>query len=283
MKNNIKQFCFPSTAKEAAGLMARLGKAAVVVAGGTRHTRSISPAVETVIDISDLPLRHIKADADGLRIGALCTISDLEKSPLLAKWAGGVIAKTAGMGSNALARGMGTVGGNVVRPHPYNNLPAAFLALDAEAVFTDGRKEDKLPFAEMIAGADTLLFGHKYLLTELRVPAGTRSWRACAMRLSLTKSSWSSYAQVVAALDLRGGTVRKAAVAVSAVLPKAARIAAAERCLVGRPAGELASREAADAAAAALSSLTAGAESRAYGVRMAGVLVRRALMEAIGS
>ncbi|MFA6318509.1 MAG: FAD binding domain-containing protein [Elusimicrobiota bacterium] len=283
MKNNIRQFCFPASAKEASSLMARLGPKAVVVAGGTRHTRMISPSVETVIDISDLPLRRIKADAKGLSIGALCTIDSLEKSPLLAKWADGVIAKTAGLGSNALARAMGTVGGNVVRPHPYNNLPAVFLALDAKAVFTDGKGEKSIPFADMIAGENMLRFGHKYLLTELRIPAATKGWSAAAECLSLTKSSWSSYAQVAVALDLKGGLIRQAAIAISAVIPKAARMAKAEALLAGKPAGEEAAREAATAVVTELETLTAGAASRAYGREMAGVLTRRALMTAFGS
>lgn len=283
MKNNITRFCFPTTAREAAGLMARLGPRAVTVAGGTRHTRTISPTVETVVDVSDLPLKHIKADKAGLRIGALCTIDSLEKSPLLGRWAGGVIARTAGMGSNALARAMGTVGGNVVRPHPYNNLPAVFLALDAQAVFTDGKREKTMPFAEMLAGQNMLLFGHKRLLTEVRVPAAAKSWAACAMRLSLTKSSWGSYAQVVVALDLKGGVIRKAAIAVSAVLPKAARMTKAEWVLEGRPANEEAAREASAEVVEELDRMTAGSASRAYGRHTAGVLTRRALMEAFGS
>ncbi|MBI4679259.1 MAG: FAD binding domain-containing protein [Elusimicrobia bacterium] len=280
MKNNIRQFCFPTTAKEAALLMAKLKAKAVVVAGGTRHTRTISPSVETVVDVSDLPLRHVKADRQGLRIGALCAIDSLEKSPVLAGWARGVIAKTAGFGSNALARGMGTVGGNVVRPHPFNNLPAVFLALDAVAAFTDGKRERTMPFADMIAGENMLLFGHKYLLTELRVPPATKGWAAAAARLSLTKSDWESYAQCVVALDLRGGVIRKAAIAVSAVLPKAARMTKAESLLQDQPPGEEAARAAQAAVVDELTHMTAGSASKAYGREVAGVLARRTLMEA---
>jgi len=280
MKNNIRQFCFPASVKEAAGLMGRLKAKAVVVAGGTRHTHSISPAVETVVDISDLPLRHIKADAQGLRIGALCTIHQLEGSPLLAKWARGVIAKTAGLGSNALARSMGTVGGNVVRAHPYNNLPPLFLALDAVAVVSDGTREKRVPFAAILEPAFLRDLGHKFLLIEVRVPAATKSWSGATQRFALTQSQWESTAHCVAVVDLKGGTVRRAALAVGALLPKAVRLPQAEAALVGRPANEESARAAAAAAARELETLTGGAAAKAYGREVAGVLLRRTILEA---
>ena len=182
MKNNIKQFCFPTSAKEAASLINRLKSKAVVVAGGTRLSRALLPTVETVVDLADLPLKHIKADKRFLRIGALCSIAELEKSPLLAQWAGGVIAKAASHWSNALARSMGTVGGNVARAHPHNNLPPVFLALDAVAVCTDGRREKTIPFAQLLEPGLMRELGTRYIVVEVRVPAETRTWSAACAR-----------------------------------------------------------------------------------------------------
>jgi len=280
MKNNIRQFCFPASVKEAAGLMNRLKSKALIAAGGTRLARAILPAVDTVVDISDLPLKYIKADNAWLRIGALCTIDEMEKSPLLARWACGVIAKTAGFGSNSFSRGMGTMGGNVVRAHPYNNLPPLFLALDAVVVGTDSRREKVLPFAELLKPEGMREFGSRYLLTEVRVPARTKTWSAASERLALTKSDWESYASCVVVVDRKGGVCRGGAIAVSAVIPRAARMARAEALLAGQPATEATARKAAAAVVAELEELTAGSAAKAYAREMAGVLVRRALCEA---
>src|ERR1039457_3151679 len=117
MKSNIREFHFPTQAKEAALLLAKLRSKGAIVGGSTRLPRAMTPSVEAVVDISDLPLKFIKTDKSGLRIGALCTLTDVERSPLVQKWAGGVIAKSAAIATTALARSMGTVGGNIVRAY----------------------------------------------------------------------------------------------------------------------------------------------------------------------
>jgi CO/xanthine dehydrogenase FAD-binding subunit len=280
VKNNVKQFCFPTSAKEAASLINKLKSKAVVVAGGTRLSRALLPTVETVVDLADLPLKHIKTDKKFLRIGALCSIAELEASPLLAKWASGVIAKAASHWSNALARSMGTVGGNVSRAHPHNNLPPVFLALDAAAVCTDGRREKVFPLTELLEPGLMRELGTRYIVVEVRVPAETRTWACACARLAITKTSWEAYTNCVVAVAKKDGVVRRASVVVGSVLPRAVRLGKAEAVLDGKPCNESAARAAAAAAVAELQSLTAGAPAKAYACHTSGVLVRRLLLEA---
>jgi CO/xanthine dehydrogenase FAD-binding subunit len=279
MKNNIRQFCFPSSAREAAGLLNRLKSKAVLVAGGTRLSRAILPTVEAVVDLADLPLKHIKADKSGLHIGALCSIAELEKSPLLSQWAGGVIAKAASGWSNALARSMGTVGGNVARAHPHNSLPPVFLALDAVLVCTDGRREKLIPLAQSLEPGTMRELGSRYIVAEVRVPAAARTWSASCARLAITKTSWEAYASCVVAVDKKDGSVRGARVVVGSVLPRAVRMGRAEAVLDGKPANEAAARAAEAAVEGELKDLTGGAEGKAYACRISGVLARRCLLE----
>ncbi len=280
MKNNIRQFCFPTSVAEAARLLSRAKGKVLVVAGGTRLTRNISPQVEIVADISDVPLKHIKADKKWLKIGALCTFDEMEKSPLLAKWACGVIAQTAAFVSNAPARHMGTVGGNVVRPHPLNNLPAVFLALDAVAVATDGRKEKSFPFAEILKPEVMREFGSKYLLTEIRVPAVTKSWSAATDRLAATKTDWEAWANCVVVGAKKDGRCLDVRIVLGAVLPRATRMAEAEACLLGQPCDESAAWAAGFAVTAELQRLTNASEAKAYACEVAGVLARRVVIAA---
>ena len=280
MKNNIKEFHFPAQVREAARLLGKLKSKALVLAGGTRLTRTLSPSIEAAVDISDLPLRHIRADKKWLRIGALCSMDDLENSPVLASWASGVIADTAGFGSNALARSMGTVGGNIVRAHPFNNLPPAFLALGAQIAYSDGLREKTLPFAEILKPEIMHMFGARFLLTEVRVPAETESWSAAAGRLSATKTDWESTANCVVAVDKNGGVCRRAAIALGALIPRAMRFEYAESLLAGRPCVEASAESAAAAVVETLVKLTHASEAKAYAREVAGVMVRRALLEA---
>ena len=280
MTNNIRQFHFPGQVHEASRLLGRLKSKALVLAGGTRLARTLSPSIEAAVDISDLPLRYIRADKQWLRIGALCSVDELESSPILAQWASGVLAKTAGFGSNAQARSMGTVGGNVVRAHPFNNLPPAFLALGARIVYADGSREKSMPFAEILKPDVMHAFGARLLLIEVRVPSETKSWSAAAGRLSATKTDWESTANCVVAVDKAGGVCRKAAIALGALVARAMRFPEAERLLEGRPCGEASAEAAAVSVMKALVGLTRGSEAKAYAREVAGVLLKRALMEA---
>ena len=201
MKNNIQKFYFPARVQEAARLAAKLGSKALVVGGATRMPDSLPQTVEAVIDLSDLPLKYVKADKKWLRIGAMCTLAQLEREPLLKRWAAGVISKVAGFGASAVIRSMGTVGGNIVRAYPYNNLPPVFLALGAQVVFTDGTRERSASYADFQLPKLGLQMGTRYLLTEVRVPAETKGWTAAASRMAAVKTDWIATANCVVAVD----------------------------------------------------------------------------------
>jgi CO/xanthine dehydrogenase FAD-binding subunit len=175
---------------------------------------------------------------------------------------------------------MGTVGGNVVRAHPYNNLPPLFLALDAVAVCRGGRREKSIPFADLLRAEVTREFGARYLLTAIRrVPAETKNWAAASGRLSSTKTDWESYVNCVVAVDKKGGVIRKAAIALGAVLPRAARMSQVEALIAGQACTDQTAQSAAEAVVGELEALTAGSPAKAYHREVAGVLVRRALLE----
>jgi xanthine dehydrogenase small subunit len=277
MKSNIKEFHFPTETKEAALLLAKLRSKGAIVGGSTRLPRAMAPSVEAVVDISDLPLKYIKADKSGLRIGALCTLADLERSPLVQKWAGGVIAKSAAIATTALARSMGTVGGNIVRAYPYNNLPPVFLALGAQVVYTDGKRERVVPFAEILKPEAMRDLGTRHLLTEVRLPGETRTWSSVMERIASLKTDWVATAICAVAVEKKDGLCRKASIALGCVVPRATRFEKAEKLLEGHDCTEAKAKAAADAVVAELPRLST------YERAVTGVLVRRSLLEAFKS
>ena len=283
MKNNIQRFYFPARVKEAARLLARLKSKAVVVGGGTRLPSALPHAVEAVIDLSDLPLKYVKADKRWLRIGALCTLAELERSPLIKRWAGGVISKAAGFGASAVIRSMWTVGGNIVRAYPYNNLPPVLLALDARVAFTDGLRERTAAFAEFLKPDLAREMGTRFLVTEVRLPAETRTWTATADRVASVKTEWAAAANCAVAVDKRGGVCRRAAVALGSAVPRATRLKKAESALEGGPCTEAAALAAAAAAEEEIAALLGAIQSKDYAREVAGVLIRRNLLEVFKS
>jgi xanthine dehydrogenase small subunit len=172
---------------------------------------------------------------------------------------------------------MGTLGGNIVRPHPFNHLPPALLALDARLRATDGTRERVLSFADTLEKG----FPPGLLLTEVLLGADTRGLRTAAGRLAPTRTSWESAASCAVALEIRGGRCERAAIAVGAVLQRAARMGRAEKALEGRPLDEASARGAEREVLAELAR-SLDREDPGYRVEAAGVLVRRAIIEILG-
>ena len=280
MKNNIREFHFPTGVKEAVGLLTKFKSKAVLVGGGTRLPRAMAPSIEAIVDISDVPLKHIKADKSYLHIGAMCTLADLERSPLIQGWAGGIIAEAAALGTSAMARSMGTVGGNIVRALPYNNLPPVFLALRAEVVHTDGKREVSVAFEDIMKPGLLRELGTRRLVTEVRIPAETKTWGAAMDRTAMTKTDWVATAICAVALQKKDGVCEKASIALGSIVPRAMRFEVAEMLLEGKPFTEALARSAAKAVEEALSKTFRDDDAKAFERSTTGVIVRRSLMKA---
>ncbi|MFH1619786.1 MAG: FAD binding domain-containing protein [bacterium] len=282
MTSEIKNFIFPSTVKEAVRLLKKYRSGALLLAGGTRAVRSVAPGVNCIVDMRDLPLKHIKADAKWLRIGAMCTFAEMEKSALLKKWAGGIIASAAARGSSCLMRNMATVGGNLVRAYPFNNFPPVFLTLEAHVAIAGAGRVTIVPLPEIYGGAVGSSLGRSLMLTEVLIPAFTRDWKGSFEKLSKTETDWESYADAAAAVSVKGGKCMSARIAVGSITPRAVRIGAAEKILNGENVSAGLAQKAQEAVREALEGLPVVSSLKEYRKEAAAVLVKRCLLRAFG-
>jgi len=102
----------PSTSEEALELLAQPG--AVPLFGGTDLLGQIDREIvspELLVDMARVGLDHVRADGDGLAIGAGTTLAALASSELLAPYA--AVATAARLAASPLLRNAGTVGGNL--------------------------------------------------------------------------------------------------------------------------------------------------------------------------
>ncbi len=87
------------------------------IAGGTNLVDLMKKGVtapETLIDITDLPLKQITADANGITIGALALNSDVAENEIV-KTRFPLLAQALNAGASAQLRNMATVGGNMMQ------------------------------------------------------------------------------------------------------------------------------------------------------------------------
>ena len=228
----------------------------------------------------DGALRGIHVEADGsLRIGALTTLTELERSPVLAV-SEPVIARALSTLSNVRVRNVATLGGHLAHGDPHMDLPPILVALGARVRAVSPRGERWIDVADLITGYyETALAGDE-LIAELHVPvqpAGARA--AYAKFTALSADDWPSVG-VAAWLRRAGEAIVEARVVVGGATVRPTRLTAAEAALLGSEPEAVRFAAAADAAAAEVEPLGDLRGSAPYKREMVRVHVRRALERA---
>lgn len=251
----------PGTVEDALALLAEHGDEAHVVAGGTSvvlllKNRLIEPSV--LVDLRRVPgLRGVVATGGGLAIGPMTTLREIERSPVVRQHAP-VLADACGRVATVRIRNQATLGGNVLHADPASDPPPALLVLDAVAVLRGPGGTREVPLDGLFTDVFETAIAPGELMTELRIPALPAGARA--VYLPFQPRTVDDYATVAVAarLDLAGGRIAGARVALGAVGPTPFRVPAAEAALAG------AAADAANpATAAAIEAAAAAAEEAA--------------------
>jgi aerobic carbon-monoxide dehydrogenase medium subunit len=259
-------YAAPTSLDEAVGLLTEHAEAEPrVLAGGQSliplmNFRLAKPGY--LIDLRKVAgLSGIRHDGDVLVIGAMTTMSELERSPEVAM-AAPLLAEAVGFIAHTPVRNRGTIGGSLAHADPAAELPAVALASDAELVAAGPTGSRRIRAAEFFTGPFSTVLAPDEILTEVRLPA----WRGGHAFVEFSRIHANFAVVGVAALaELDGDRISRAALAVTGVAPTAIRATAAERVLTGATADPAAAAEAAQAATGGLSpagDLHASAETR---------------------
>ncbi|HEV8023145.1 MAG TPA: FAD binding domain-containing protein, partial [Candidatus Lustribacter sp.] len=160
----------PATLDEAVGLLDADDTAVRAIAGGTAlslllQTRIFKP--QRLISLRRLngSLRGVHVDAGGgLRIGALTTLTELERSPVLAI-AEPVLSRALHTLSNVRVRNVATIGGHLAHADPHMDLPPILITLGARVRTVSPRGERWIDVADLITGYyETSLAGDELIV-----------------------------------------------------------------------------------------------------------------------
>ena len=161
----------PGTLQEAIALLGAEG--ARPFGGGTALMLMMKAGVlrpQRLVSLHRLNLSSIETGSGrGLRIGAMTTLSALERSPEVGKgWP--VIARTLRTLSNVRVRNVATVGGALAHADPHMDLPPLLSALGAKVFLQDRDGQRAIPVEELYAGylENTLKPGE--LITHVEIP-----------------------------------------------------------------------------------------------------------------
>lgn len=278
----------PASLDEAVALLAELGDAAGVVAGGTDLVvaarggrRDLPAALVAIHGLSELA-GISTSPSGGLALGALVTHADLESSAAVRRhWT--ALADAAALVGSPATRHVGTLGGNLCNASPAMELGAPLLVYDASVELRSATGSRSLALADFLLGPARTALAPGELLTGVTLPP-LSAGRAGSAYLRLGYRAAMEIAVVGAAalvaLDAEGRCT-EARVALTAVAPTVVRSVAAEAVLRGAtPTAELVAEAAARATAAARPIDDVRASAR-YRAAMVPVIVRRAIALAL--
>jgi len=284
----IKDFKYlaPKTLKEALTLLDKYQDDCKVIAGGQSLLVLMRQGLVTpkyLIDIKGLSeLSYIKSDTKGgLKIGALTTHREIEKSP---KMRDGfvVLAEMENRLASIQTRNWGTIGGNLCHADPAGDPAPVLVALNAALRMASLNGERTMPVEDFCLDYFETALEHNELLTEIQVPAIPPYTGAAYTKFNVIESDLATVG-VAVSVTLRSddGICQDVRIALGAAAPTPIRAKKAEAVLRGKKitnnlikeAGEIASTE-----AEPISDIYASAEYRRELIK---VLVKRVGKEAL--
>jgi 4-hydroxybenzoyl-CoA reductase subunit beta len=317
------QLLRPRTVAEAIDFLAKHAASAQIVAGGTDLVPSLRQhlfAPQYLVDIRGIgELRGIREHDGGLEIGALTTLTAIERSPEIAQKYP-VLHQAAKTVASPVLRNMGTLGGNIcldTRCLWYNqslgwrkscgfcikkdgdlchvapggtkcwaafsgDTPPALLCLEAEVEIAGPAGIRRVPLSEFYTnlGDARMRLERNELLTRVLLPARTSGWRGVYRKLRIRGSIDYPLAGVAVALNRSNGHIAEAKVALTAVNPAPLLVKGASEALEGREVSEELALQVGELAARTAKPLTTSALTPEYRREMIRVFTKRALLEA---
>jgi carbon-monoxide dehydrogenase medium subunit len=276
----------PSTLDEALALLDPDDLAVRAVAGGTALSLMVQSHIFKPTRLVSLrrlngELRGVHVEGDGsLRIGAMTTLTELERSPVLAV-SEPVLSRALHTLSNVRVRNIATIGGHLAHGDPHMDLPPILVTLGARVRAVSPRGERWIEAGELITGYyETSLAGDE-LIVEVHVPAQPPGSRAAYAKFTaLSADDWPAVG-VAVWLRRDGEAIAEARIVVGGATDHPTRMSAAEAELTGKTADVKAFVAAGAAAAGEVEPLGDLRGSGPYKREMVRVHVRRALERAM--
>lgn len=229
--NDMAAYLRPHRLDEALNALARPH---TVLAGGTdfypaRVGRTIT---EDVLDIGAIAeLKGIATDAEGWRLGATTTWSELVEAELPPLFHG--LKQAAREVGGRQIQNAGTLAGNLCNASPAADGVPCLLALGAEIEVANRSGRRRVPLRQFITGVRRTNLAADELMVAIHVPRPRHEARSGFLKLGARRYLVISIAMVAATLEVADGRVASAAIAVGACSPVAERLAELESALVG--------------------------------------------------
>jgi carbon-monoxide dehydrogenase medium subunit len=275
----------PRALREAAVLLDTPGAAVRAIGGGTAVMLMMKLGVlrpTRLVSLRAVEKRYseISTGPDGaIRIGAMTTLSALERSPVVRREAP-VIIQTLRTLSNVRVRNVATVGGHLAHADPHLDLPPVLIALDARVSTVDATGGRTVPLQNLYAGYLETTLGRGELIAEVVVPRQIPRRAAYLKCTTRSADDWPALG-IAVVLETDGAVVHDARIVISAATDTPTRLSKVENALRGARVTDNLLRQAGDVAASEAAVVGDSHGSAAYKRELLRVFVGRAIRKAL--
>lgn len=272
----------PGSLPQALESLKEHGDEAKVLAGGTAlnimlQQKFIAPRV--LIDVGGLAdMAGVERQADGLHIGPLTPLRQIERSPaVLSTYPG--LARCVGSVANVRIRNQATLGGNLAEADYASDPPIFLLLLDAVVEVTSADASRRLDLPDFLLGMYTTALQPDELITDVLLPPLPSPYRMTYLKFKTRSSEDRPCLGVGAMAAIEDDTVIDLRLAVGAACEIPVRLTEAEERARGERLTQALAAEIADVYADSIDTLDDLRGSAWYRTQMIRTHVRRALEE----
>jgi len=284
MKLPSFDYACPATIAEAVALLAAHRGEAKPIAGGQSLVPMLAfrlAAPTLLVDLRKLSeLRQITITDAGITLGAMVRWRDILQDPRLRQAHPLLVAAVEHIAHYQI-RNRGTVGGSLAHADPAAELPGIVVTCEADIVVRGSAQSRVIAAGDFFRGALTTALQPDEIVTEIRFPAWPRQRRYGFREFARRRGDFALAAAAVT-FEQPEQKFRNVRIGAIGVADRAIRLAAAERVLEGREVTDAAIAESAAAASAATDPADDIHASGAYRKTLIGVMVERALRDAVG-
>ena len=275
----------PASLPEALELLSRWGEKAKVFAGGTdllvsMKKREVLP--NHLINLKGISeLKGVSDEKEGLKIGALVTLGEIERSKTV-KEKYSILWEAVSVMASPQVRTLGTIGGNLSSAVPSADTAPPLIALGASVSLKGIHGERRVRVEDFFRGPGESVLKPDEILTQILIPkppegsSGTylKMMRRNALDLALVGVA------VFLRLDLNKQVCKEARIVLGAVAPTPIRAPKAEEILIGKEINEALAKEAGRMASEEARPISDVRASMEYRSTIISILTKRALMKA---
>lgn len=274
-------YLVPRDVEEACAILARGSPR--VIAGCTDFFPGLpAGACGDVMDITRMAgARGVEETAEGWRIGAAATWTDIVQTPLPGCFDG--LKQAARQVGSRQIQNRATVVGNLCNASPAADGVPPLLALDAQVEVVSGRGVRQVPLRDFITGVRQVDLAAVEFVLAVHVPRQAGEARAAFLKLGSRTHLVISIVMAAAVVIVEQGVITRAALAVGSCSPVAQRLPGLEAQLTGQRVSELADLPIdPELHLAPLAPVSDVRGSAGYRLEAAAELCRRALLQAAG-